>query len=154
MKQRSEYMTWISFERTKLLIVHFSQNSSLEHGHGRGFTHNNLIEFEKKPAGTASVKQCIPVVNLTFGEESIPLDDDAEQVDYEHDETDAYLIKLDDAGDEPNFGAISEAVHVSFPIGSHFKLVVNFEGASAVLEPTPAIDLNAALARALVSLVR
>ncbi|ONK78071.1 uncharacterized protein A4U43_C02F13990 [Asparagus officinalis] len=74
-----------------------------------------------------------------LGKESILLDDDEEQVDYEPDDTDTYLTEPYNVGldgdidvssyipdDEPDFGTMGEAVPVSFPTGGHFEPVVNF----------------------------
>ncbi|ONK73171.1 uncharacterized protein A4U43_C04F28010 [Asparagus officinalis] len=78
-----------------------------------------------------------------LSKEPIPLDDDEEQVDYENDDIDAYLIEPGDASfdnnvsgssykpdDDLNFKAIGEAIPTLFLMGSHFEPMDGFEGAS------------------------
>ncbi|ONK60129.1 uncharacterized protein A4U43_C08F14620 [Asparagus officinalis] len=93
----------------------------------------------------------------------ISLDDDEEKMDYEHDDTDAYLIEIEDASDagniggslympddKPDFGAMGEVAQ-AFSTSGHFKPVVDFEGASGALESTPAINTTEAPVPALIS---
>ncbi|ONK61093.1 uncharacterized protein A4U43_C08F26180 [Asparagus officinalis] len=60
--------------------------------------------------------------------EPIPLDDKEEQVNYGHDDTDAYLTELDDIDDESDFETMGEVMPTSFPLSGHFEPVANFEG--------------------------
>ncbi|ONK56156.1 uncharacterized protein A4U43_C10F4720 [Asparagus officinalis] len=72
--------------------------------------------------------------------EPIPLDAIEEQVDYGHDDTDAYLTEPDDTGDigdiggssymlddEPDFEIVGEAMPTSFLASGHIEHVINFE---------------------------
>ncbi|ONK71954.1 uncharacterized protein A4U43_C04F14110 [Asparagus officinalis] len=81
-------------------------------------------------------------------------DDDEEKVDYGYDDTDAYLTELEDAGDAGDVGGSSYMpVPSSFSTSGHFKLVVDFEGASSTLESAPAIDTTEAPAQVPISSV-
>ncbi|ONK77615.1 uncharacterized protein A4U43_C02F8570 [Asparagus officinalis] len=111
-------------------------------------------------ANNALLQRCKP--GDEFKDEPIPLDDDEEKADYEHEDTDAYLIKPDDEGFDgntcgssyiPDIESMGEAIPTSFPAGGHFQHVVNFEDASSILEPASTIDMTKAPAPAPVSLV-
>ncbi|ONK80374.1 uncharacterized protein A4U43_C01F25620 [Asparagus officinalis] len=99
----------------------------------------------------------VPLADIHFlyaCKEPIPLDNDEKEVDYEYDDTNAYLTKPDDVDDEPDFEAIGEAVPLSFPTSSHLELIVNFEGDFGALEPVPTMDMTAPPAPAQIFLVR
>ncbi|ONK79975.1 uncharacterized protein A4U43_C01F12430 [Asparagus officinalis] len=76
-------------------------------------------------------------------ERQIPSDDKEKQVDYRHDDTDAYLTKPNDVGDlgdisysadnESDFWTMDEAMPTSIPASNCFEPVTYFEGASSVL---------------------
>ncbi|ONK80569.1 uncharacterized protein A4U43_C01F19290 [Asparagus officinalis] len=93
--------------------------------------------------------------------EPIPLEDKKEQVDYGHDDIDAYLTEPDDASDlgdiggssympddESDFENMGEAMPTSFPVSNHFEPVTNFEGASDVLASVPTFEMTKAPAPA------
>ncbi|ONK80590.1 uncharacterized protein A4U43_C01F19530 [Asparagus officinalis] len=89
--------------------------------------------------------------------EPIPLDYKEEQVDYGHDDTDAYLTEPKNAGDlgdvgssddESDFEAMSEATLAPFPMSSGFKWATEFEVASNVFSSALAFEMTEAPAPA------
>ncbi|ONK78033.1 uncharacterized protein A4U43_C02F13490 [Asparagus officinalis] len=103
------------------------------------------------PKGSSRIREESPIVPVqgprigSSGKESIPLDNKEEQVDYGHDDTDAYLTELDDVGDisdiddEHDFRIVGEAMPTSFLVSGHFEPVIDFKGAYGVLVSVPAI---------------
>ncbi|ONK76296.1 uncharacterized protein A4U43_C03F26120 [Asparagus officinalis] len=72
------------------------------------------------------------------GKEPIPLDNEEEQVEYGHDDINAYLTKLEDAcdlcdiggsDDESDFGITDEEMPTSLPRSDRIEPVTSFEGA-------------------------
>ncbi|ONK58317.1 uncharacterized protein A4U43_C09F10960 [Asparagus officinalis] len=134
------------------------------------------------PRDSLRIREEFPVVLMQktkvspSGKESIPLDDDEEQVDCEHDDTDAYLTEPDDEGLDGDINSSSYMLQLDrtkppqfrimlhnglfSPVGidrsipslrtSHFEPIVNVEGAFNVLELMLTIDMTAALTPALV----
>ncbi|ONK58248.1 uncharacterized protein A4U43_C09F10150 [Asparagus officinalis] len=91
--------------------------------------------------------------------EPIPLDDE-EKMDYEHNDIETYLIEPneadfnDDVGGSSYMLAMGKAIPMSFHVDGHFEPVIDFDGASGVLEPTSAIDMTEAPTLAPLLLVR
>ncbi|ONK60106.1 uncharacterized protein A4U43_C08F14390 [Asparagus officinalis] len=91
------------------------------------------------------------------GKDPIPLNDKEKQVDYGHDDTDAYLIEPDDVGNidyEPDFRTMDEAMPTSFLVSGRFEPMIDFEGTFGVLASTPAIEMTKALVPVPISLVQ
>ncbi|ONK64193.1 uncharacterized protein A4U43_C07F23070 [Asparagus officinalis] len=124
--------------------------------YGGGFCQEGLYE--------TSIIGLHPVcIGLPDGKETIPLDDKEEQVDYGHDDNDAYLIEPEDAenssdvggsDNDSDFTAMSEAMLAPFPMSSGFELNTSFEGASGVLASAHGFEMTEALAPMLASLVQ
>ncbi|ONK60133.1 uncharacterized protein A4U43_C08F14660 [Asparagus officinalis] len=85
------------------------------------------------------------------GKELIPLNDEEEQVDYGHDDTDAYLIKPDDEGnfvnvsgldDESDFGIEGKEMPLSLPLSGHFEPAIAFECTSSILTLIPKVEMT------------
>ncbi|ONK76068.1 uncharacterized protein A4U43_C03F23550 [Asparagus officinalis] len=142
--------------------------SILKHGGGfrqEGHFRTNIIGLCPSLVNEDAPVREVAVVLNTLGnelakigsKEPIPLDDKEEQVDYGHNDTNAYLTNPDDVGnlgdigsslympdDESDFGTIGEAIPTYFPTSGCFETVIDFEGASGILASVPATEMTEA----------
>ncbi|ONK73391.1 uncharacterized protein A4U43_C04F31000 [Asparagus officinalis] len=113
-------------------------------------------EPESVPRDSSRVREDTHVVRTqepkvgSSGKEPILLDDEEIQVDYGHDDTDAYLTEPEDVGnfgdvsssdDESDFGIAGEEIPPSLPPSGHFEPTTAFEGAFSILTSISKVEM-------------